>query len=308
MKKSGVILGIFLLVIALVIIVLGIIVNNNGEYYINNNDELYDRAVQYLYEEDYQNWNPDHDQEAYHFFINYYPFGITRMGEYKYVYMWVLGESYYLDNNIPKVLGGYSMLFKFTFKKGEVVEYKNPKDGTEYTKSILDMTVDRIMAHRILNYSLNLSNENYVNKYYSKLLDSNNLELNDIKGDNDLLFSISATKNDCIPVNLSVFDNGKYVLATDYKACRPGVDCNLMLEYSKEITGTYNYDIMKIIRNSKNADFMTFTNEERSEYEIYTGNNKYVYMMITDKKNKYLKEFLDSINVDLHTCAKPDYK
>ena len=41
------------------------------------------------------------------------------------------------------------------------------------------------------------------------------------------------------------------------------------------------------------------------EYEIYTGKDQHNY--ITDHNNKYLKEFLDSIDVDLKVCAKEDY-
>ena len=38
-------------------------------------------------------------------------------------------------------------------------------------------------------------------------------------------------------------------------------------------------------------------------YEIYAGKGHF----ITDDDNKYLKEFLKSINVDLSKCAEPDY-
>ena len=39
-------------------------------------------------------------------------------------------------------------------------------------------------------------------------------------------------------------------------------------------------------------------------YEIFGGNS---YPFITDNDNKYLTEFLKQINVDLNTCAQPDY-
>ena len=50
------------------------------------------------------------------------------------------------------------------------------------------------------------------------------------------------------------------------------------------------------------------------EYEIYLGEEymkKYDTLTFTvekGKKNKYLDEFIKSINVDLSKCAKPEYK
>lgn len=129
----------------------------------------------------------------------------------------------------------------------------------------------------------------------------------DIVLDNGLLFSISWTRSNCVPVQLSIYDDGKYELYTDYRACSINESCNLMLKYTKKETGTYDYDVMKIINNSIIADNMTFTNTNRSEFEIYTGNGKKVYMLITNSNNKYLKEFLKQIDVNLKTCADPDY-
>lgn len=129
----------------------------------------------------------------------------------------------------------------------------------------------------------------------------------DIIAESGLLFSIMWAKTECIPVQLNVYDDGKYELNTSYKTCHPNENCNMKLEYSEIVRGTYNYDVMKIIQNSTIADDMTFTNETRAEYEIYTGNGEKVYMLITDSNNKYLKEFLKKIDVNLKTCADPDY-
>lgn len=128
-----------------------------------------------------------------------------------------------------------------------------------------------------------------------------------IVADNGLLFSISWTKSDCIPIQLNVYDNGKYELYTSYKACGFTESCNSMLKYTKKESGIYDYDVMKIINNSIIADNMTFTNDNRSEFEIYTGNSEKVYMLITNSNNKYLEEFLRQIDVNLKTCANHDY-
>lgn len=129
----------------------------------------------------------------------------------------------------------------------------------------------------------------------------------DIIAENGLLFSIRWDTSNCIPIQLSVYDNGKYELYTSYKACKSNGICNLMLEYTKKETGIYNYDVMKIINNSIIADDMSFTNVNRPEVEIYTGNGEKIYHLITDSHNEYLNEFLKQIDVNLKTCAQPDY-
>lgn len=140
---------------------------------------------------------------------------------------------------------------------------------------------------------------------YAKLL-----EKEDIIGENNFLFSINwgNNKTDCIPIQLNVFDDGSYTLYTSYEACPPNSTCNLMLKYSDSITGTYNYDVIKILQNSIIADDITFTNKNLPEYEIYPGNQAIYSYLITDKDNAYLDEFLKQIDVNLKQCAEPDYK
>lgn len=138
-------------------------------------------------------------------------------------------------------------------------------------------------------------------------MDINDITKDDIISENELLFSITWKKSNCVPVQLSIYDKDKYELYTSYEACKSNDICNLMLVYTEKEIGVYDYDVMKIIRNSIVADNMTFTNEGIPEYEIYTGNGEKVYMLITNSNNKYLKEFLKQIDVNLKTCAKPDY-
>ena len=86
-----------------------------------------------------------------------------------------------------------------------------------------------------------------------------------------------------------------------------------MLSYSKSLKGKYNYDIEKILKASTNADNMSFDMNHLSEYEFYLGEdlvNKYnstMFVVEKGKKNKYLEELLNSIDVDLSKCAKPIY-
>lgn len=77
------------------------------------------------------------------------------------------------------------------------------------------------------------------------------------------------------------------------------------LRYTKSVEGTYDYNIMEIIKHSSDANLLQFNNDNLPVYEILSGKGQY---FITDDDNKYLKEFLKSINVDLSLCAEPDYK
>ena len=77
-----------------------------------------------------------------------------------------------------------------------------------------------------------------------------------------------------------------------------------MLVYTKSKSGTYNFDVIEIIRHSKDADLMQFTNDNLPKYNIYGGN---AHLFVSDDDNKYLTDFLKSIKVDLNKCAKADY-
>lgn len=308
MKKEIKIILICLVTILLIIVIVLSLNRNKKEYYITDNEYLYDVAINYLREEEYQSNNPDSENDNYHFFFAYDGLGITEDREYKYAYMWILGESYYIENEERQYSSGYSMFFKFTFKDNEVVKYDIPKDGSEYTNSIKKLCLDSKMSNMIINYQSKLSNEEKANEYYSKVTESSNLEIEDIINSSGLLFSINWKKADCISVQLSVYDNNKYVLYNAYEACKPNETCDSILKYTSKKEGTYDFDVIKIIKNSVIADNMQFTNDNMPEYEIYTGKGELVYMLITDKNNKYLKEFLEQIDIDLNACATPDYK
>lgn len=307
MKKE---FKVILICLVILLIIIGIILSlnhNQNEFYITDHEYLYDIAIDYLKEEEYHSNNPDSDKNNYHFFFTYDEFGITKDEKYKYAYMWILGESYYLENNEKNPSGGYSMFFKFTFEGNKVLKYDVPKDGSEYTKSIKELCVDSNMSNKVINYQSQLSNEKKVNEYYAKVTESSNLKIEDIVDNNGLLFTIN-NRRKCVPVQLSVYKNNKYILYNAYEACKPNENCNSMLKYTKKKEGVYDFDVIKIIQNSTIADNMQFTNEFFPEYEIYTGNGEFVYNLITDKNNKYLNEFLKQIDVDLSTCATPEYR
>lgn len=130
------------------------------------------------------------------------------------------------------------------------------------------------------------------------------ITLNDLEY-NNLIFSIEYKKSKCdIPVLLNVYKKNKYALFTEYKSCKSGVTCNSMLQYINPIEGKYNYNIIEIIRHSVDANLHQYTNDKLPEYMIFSGKG---HSFITESDNKYIKELLESLNIDLTECAKPNY-
>ncbi len=168
MKKKIVILCSIIVILLVFFIILG---TTNKEYYITDNEHLYEEAIKYLVAND---TNPEKANERYKLFTEYEGFDITEDNKYRYAYMWISDESYYVKDN--KIMGGSgsSMPYKFTFEKTstKVVKYENPKDGTEYVPSIKAMFPKEI-ANKVLNYKYNdkkLKQE--VKKHYSDLEDT----------------------------------------------------------------------------------------------------------------------------------------
>lgn len=306
-KKIFVLLLLFFIIIVSCLIYYNIKLKVN---LVNDSDDLYDVAIDYLRNYEFKN-NPDSKMKDFNVFYSYHGFGIEERDNYKYAYMWIYSQNYYLEEEGSlAIAGGFSMPYKFTFKDGRVIEAKTPKDGNEYVLSIKKM-FPGIIANQVLNFdkekNINkLFNEvsNKKNKYYNYLnLDMNKITIDDISY-GDLIFTIWIGKKDCVPVELAVYKNNKYKLFNEYESCRPNQNCNAMLNYSNSIEGKYDYDIIQIIKHSTDANNLQFTNDNRAKYEIFGGNG---YNFITDDDNKYLTEFLKLINVDLNKCAKPNY-
>lgn len=277
---------------------------------VTNSDELYDKAIAYLREETFK-YNPDAKKEDFNVFYSYYGFGIEKKDNFKYVYMWVYNQNYYIEENNSLVIsGGFSMPYKFTFRNNEILSVEIPEDGPNYTSSII-----RIFPEPIATQVLNFDNEENINrlfnevsikknKYYDYLkIDLNNITIDDISYD-DFIFTVTIGKKECIPVELAIYKNNKYKLFNEYEACKPNVACNSILKYTDNIEGKYDYDIIQIIKHSTDANNLQFTNDNLPQYDIYSGNG---YHFITDDDNKYLIEFLKNINVDLNKCAEPKY-
>jgi hypothetical protein len=143
---------------------------SNKENYITDNEHLYDIAIQYIIDND---TNPEKNNDRYKMFVDYNGFGITEDENYRYVYMWIAEESYYIADNKIISGSGSSMPYKFTFELNDnkVVKIETPKDGNEYTSSIKEMYPDDI-ENKAINFQWKddtLIKE--VRNYYSDLKD-----------------------------------------------------------------------------------------------------------------------------------------
>lgn len=282
---------------------------------INDSDYLYDEVIDFIKDRQFKG-NPDSSYKDFNIFYSYHGFGIEKKNNYKYVYMWIYEQSYYIEpeeyGGGLAISGGSSIPVKAIFKDNKLQDVIYPKDGDQYASSIKEM-FPGIIAYQVLNFDKekNINKlfnevEQKKNIYYDYLnLDMSKITIDDLVYD-DIIFSVEKKNSKCdIPVLLSVYKNNKYKLYTEYKSCRPGVVCNMMLEYNKTIEGKYNYDVIEIIRHSVDANLHQYTNDSLPEYMINSGKG---HEFNTDADNKYLTDFLKSINVDLNQCAKPNYE
>lgn len=122
----------------------------SNEKKIKNNEILYDMAVNYIISNDD---SEDRGKERYNMFADYIRFETTKDNKYRYAYMWITTESYYVADNKIVSTTGNSMPYKFTFemKKDKVVKYETPEDGNKYVKSIKKMFPDNI-ENKVINY------------------------------------------------------------------------------------------------------------------------------------------------------------
>ena len=303
--------------LAVFIITISILIYYNRNLKVNlvsDSDYLYDEVINFIKEKEFSE-NPDSSYKDFNVFNSYYGFGIEENNNYKYVYMWIYQQSYYIESEEYgsglAISSGSSMPTKAIFKDNKLQDIIYPKDGSEYVSSIKEM-FPGIIEYQVLNFD----NEKYINKLFNEVeqkkniyYDYLNLDMSKITVDdlayNNLIFSVEYKKGKCdIPVLLNIYKNNKYTVYTEYKACKPGVACNLILQYMKSIEGKYDYNVIEIIRHSVDANLHQYTNDNLPEYMIFSGKG---HSFITDSDNKYLKELLESINVDLTECAKPNY-
>ena len=171
MKKGMVISSIAIIVIVAIIVVFN---NSKSVNYIDDNNFLYDIAIDYLREE-YMAEDKEYNQkDNYHIFFDYEGFGITKEDNIKYAYMWILEESYYVEDDEIKLSSSSSMPYKIKFIDNVVVDFETSKDGTEYVSSIKGMFPDDI-EDKVIKFSLSDAKiKKEVDDYYSDIVNQLN--------------------------------------------------------------------------------------------------------------------------------------
>ena len=209
----------------------------------------------------------------------------------------------YFSNN--KVFEDLNSWYIDVYNNRVVVNFVDVTDSIK--KEFKDKVIDSEIV--VFESAIDNINEDDICKNYPKEIGTDILE-----NHGEVLISIHVGNKDYVPVSLSLYDDGTYELFTAYESCRPGRICTSMLKYTKSVKGTYKYDVEKIIKASVNTDNKSYDMSNLPEYEIYLGDKymkKYDSLMFTvekGRKNKYLNELLDMLDVDLDKCAKPDYK
>ena len=210
-------------------------------------------------------------------------------------------NDYLTHNEVPK---DFNSVYIDVLKNKVIVNYVvvDKKIKKDFKEKIIDSEL--IEFEQGIDY---IDDKNKCTNYPSEI------GTKKLESHGDLLISIQVGNKQYVPVLLNVYDDGTYELFTTYESCKPGAFCNAILNYSKSVKGTYNYDIIKIIEAGTNANDKSYSMDNLPEYEINLGERyieKYDTLNFTvekGRKNKYLDEFLKLLNVDLSKCAKPEY-
>jgi hypothetical protein len=182
MKKETKIALIILAISIFILGIIGVIVvglnNNSKEIEVKGKEELYDKVEEYLiskeqphYFVEEKNAKPNYNVSDFQVFTDIARLGIKEKDDETYVYIWALVESYYVQDGKLISNGGYSIPHKFIIKDNEIIDYKIPRDGSEYSKSIKE--IFPLDIRNKLNDDLVDRNkiDNQVKEHYSYLQD-----------------------------------------------------------------------------------------------------------------------------------------
>ncbi len=109
--------------------------------------------------------------EDYQLILSYEGFGIAEEEEYKYAYMWIASQAYYVDAGKVCTSSGRAIQYKFIFKDGNVVKYETPKDGASLESSVRKL-FPKSISDKMLKYDFSKLVENNSSKakeHYSYL-------------------------------------------------------------------------------------------------------------------------------------------
>ncbi len=139
------VLKIFIIIIFLSILIIFIKMNLKEEE-VNNKDYLYDKVEEYLISQEHPHYNletkeskPNYNVSDFKVFTDIAKLGIRESQNKTNVYVWALIESYYVQDGELIINSGSSIPYKFIFENDEIVDYKMPRDGSEYGKSLKEI-------------------------------------------------------------------------------------------------------------------------------------------------------------------------
>ena len=93
------------------------------EFIVNDSNFLYDEVINFLNEKELKD-NPDSKEKDFNVFYSYHPFGIEKKNSYKYVYLWIYEQSYYIEKEEYgsglAISSGISMPTKAIFKDNKL--------------------------------------------------------------------------------------------------------------------------------------------------------------------------------------------
>ena len=209
-------------------------------------------------------------------------------GDKKY---YAIGDKNYISNDNKDI----SFVI---FSKNNTIIYQ--RAFSQYNDKTIPHNISEEDYNNIYDFFNNPKGYNKYENYGTDTLTSHGAEIMTIY-----------IKQDCVPVELTLYNDNQYELFTDYKACKPNKECSR--SYTKSIKGTYDYDVLEILKEDNIDDKLYHSTEERPEYEIFIGDyyvekdHKNYYSIKKGTINKSLNELLKIIEIDLDTCASPDY-
>ena len=171
MKKKQIIILVTAVILVVAVIMVILLMNNTSDDKVNwieGEEYLYTKAINYVVEDTKKTSNYK-DKEDYQVFTDYLMYGIEKQGTKRYVYMWILDEEYYVEDDKLMAGDGASMPYKFTFENDKIIECETPRDGSEYESSIREMYPDDIENLPLEDSSVCNSVQPQVKSYYSYL-------------------------------------------------------------------------------------------------------------------------------------------
>ena len=186
MKKKIII---YLIIAIFLIIIFATFKINSKETVVIGKDYLYDKIEEYIIKQEEQGKSKmDIFLNDYKIFTDISKLGIKQNKEETYVYAWIIVESYYVQYGHLKQYSGSSMPYKFILKNDEVVDYKVPRDGEEYSKSIKEIFP--------IDVRFKINNINVNNKKIKEKLKKHYLYLNETSIYTDDYIDIVPKDND----------------------------------------------------------------------------------------------------------------